>query len=194
MSCTAPLVTARLSMRPYREDDLDALIGFCGLRLMDGGPEVELMYGLAPAHWGRGLVTEGAAAWLARGFERDGRERIWALTDAPNLRAGVVVAAGVPPACARRARSQPRPRPSAAPSHRNATRFAVRRRRRQRDGATAGSSTSGRHARARRCRDSISSAAVSGTASPGCASRHAAVSARRPADSTECGSSIRHSS
>ncbi|MDX2166186.1 MAG: GNAT family N-acetyltransferase [Deltaproteobacteria bacterium] len=140
----APLRTARLSMRPYRNDDLDALhglwtdaavrrwlwddqvidrataaaaiqesidctathgfghwavslhedetvIGFCGLRLTDGGPEVELLYGLHPRLWGRGLASEGAAAWLRAGFEQFGRQRIWALTDAPNTRSEAVM-------------------------------------------------------------------------------------------------------
>jgi len=144
MSCSAPLLTARLSMRPYRTDDLDGLhalwtdpqvrrylwddkvidrataaaamqesiactaehgfghwavcqrdadglIGFCGLRLMDGGPEVELLYGLYPAHWGRGLITEGATAWLTRGFTEHACARIWALTDAPNARSEAVM-------------------------------------------------------------------------------------------------------
>jgi ribosomal-protein-alanine N-acetyltransferase len=144
MSRIAPLRTARLSMRPYRADDLDALhalwtdadvrrwlwddqvidrataaaamqesidctaehgfghwamslagdqqlIGFCGLRLMDGGPELELMYGMLPQYWGRGLVTEGAAAWLTVGFDTLQRKHLWALTDAPNQRSVAVM-------------------------------------------------------------------------------------------------------
>ncbi len=73
----------------WRDDE--ALIGFCGLRLVDGGPELELMYGLYPTLWGKGLVTEAAVAWLDRGFNDLGRERIWALTDAPNTRSEAVM-------------------------------------------------------------------------------------------------------
>jgi ribosomal-protein-alanine N-acetyltransferase len=47
----------------------DALIGFCGLRFLDDSAEVELLYGLAPAHWHRGLATEAARAMLRYGFE-----------------------------------------------------------------------------------------------------------------------------
>lgn len=62
----------------------DALIGFCGFRRLDDGPEVELLYGLAPAHWRRGLATEAARAMLRFGFEHVGFARVFALTDAPN--------------------------------------------------------------------------------------------------------------
>jgi RimJ/RimL family protein N-acetyltransferase len=71
--------------------DTEQLIGFCGLRLMDGGPELELMYGLLPRYWGRGLVTEGAAAWLTVGFDTLQRPQLWALTDAPNQRSVAVM-------------------------------------------------------------------------------------------------------
>lgn len=69
----------------------ERLIGFCGLRRMDGGPELELMYGLLPQYWGRGLITEGAAAWLTVGFEQLQRAQLWALTDAPNQRSVAVM-------------------------------------------------------------------------------------------------------
>jgi ribosomal-protein-alanine N-acetyltransferase len=144
MSRIAPLLTERLSMRPYRSDDLDALhrlwtdpevrrylwddkvidratavaamqqgidctaahdfghwavsergadelIGFCGLRLLDDGPEIELLYAFLPAYWGRGLATEAASAWLSAGFTTFAHERIWALTDAPNVRSEAVM-------------------------------------------------------------------------------------------------------
>ena len=32
-------------------------IGFCGLRHLDGGPEVEVLYGVSPPEWGRGIAT-----------------------------------------------------------------------------------------------------------------------------------------
>lgn len=34
----------------------EALIGFCGLRFLDDTADVELLYGLAPAHWHRRLL------------------------------------------------------------------------------------------------------------------------------------------
>ena len=61
------------------------LIGFAGLRRIAELPlEVELLYGLHPRFWGRGLATEAAAALLERGFVRHGLERVWARADAPN--------------------------------------------------------------------------------------------------------------
>lgn len=71
--------------------DDPALIGFCGLRFLDAPPEVELLYGLAPAYWGRGLATEAARAWLERGFAQHGLARIWALTDYGNIRSEQVM-------------------------------------------------------------------------------------------------------
>src|SRR5262249_49467004 len=46
-----------------------ALIGFCGFRPLDDSADIELLYGLAPPHWGRGLATEAARAMLRFGFE-----------------------------------------------------------------------------------------------------------------------------
>jgi RimJ/RimL family protein N-acetyltransferase len=142
---TAAILTARLRLRPYRDDDVDALwrmwtdpdvrrylwddkvisrataeetmresiastaangfghwaltwrdseelIGFCGLRRREEAPgEVELIYGLQPALWGRGLIAEAARAWLRFAFERLQRPRVWALTDAPNARSQAVM-------------------------------------------------------------------------------------------------------
>lgn len=60
------------------------LIGFCGLRRFGEPPEVEVLYGLAPPFWGRGLATEATRAMLADGFGRLGLGRIYAGTDPPN--------------------------------------------------------------------------------------------------------------
>lgn len=48
-------------------------IGFCGLHADGVVPTlppgtVEIGWRLAPAHWGKGYVTEAAEAWLAAGF------------------------------------------------------------------------------------------------------------------------------
>jgi [ribosomal protein S5]-alanine N-acetyltransferase len=61
-----------------------ALAGFAGCREWpDGGPE--LMYGLAPAWWGRGLATEAATAVLDHVFETLGHPVVMAATDPPNV-------------------------------------------------------------------------------------------------------------
>lgn len=61
-----------------------ALIGFCGLKRLDEGEEIEVLYGLLPAFWGRGLATEAARAVLRLGFERLGLEEILAGADPGN--------------------------------------------------------------------------------------------------------------
>jgi [ribosomal protein S5]-alanine N-acetyltransferase len=66
------------------ERDDGALIGFCGLRHLDEGPGVEVLYGVAPPEWGRGLATEMAAAMLRYGFDRVGLPRIIGVADAAN--------------------------------------------------------------------------------------------------------------
>lgn len=56
------------------------LIGQCGLKYLPESPDVELLYAIDPAYWGRGLVTEAAAAALADGFDRTDLPRIVAVT------------------------------------------------------------------------------------------------------------------
>jgi RimJ/RimL family protein N-acetyltransferase len=54
------------------------LLGDCGLIPLEGvGPEVELGYRFASAHWGRGYATEAAGACRDLGFGRFGLERIY---------------------------------------------------------------------------------------------------------------------
>jgi [ribosomal protein S5]-alanine N-acetyltransferase len=62
------------------------LIGFCGLRRMEEGGEVELLYGILPRYWGEGLVGEAAREVLRHGFSACGLERILGITDTPNQR------------------------------------------------------------------------------------------------------------
>lgn len=69
----------------------DALIGFCGLRLIDETADVELLYGLAPAHWHRGLASEAGRALLRFGFEAIRLPRVYAITDAPNTASAAVM-------------------------------------------------------------------------------------------------------
>jgi ribosomal-protein-alanine N-acetyltransferase len=61
------------------------IIGFCGLRFFDDPPEIEVMYGVTPAHWGQGLATEAAQAVLRYGFEELQLAKIWGGADAPNV-------------------------------------------------------------------------------------------------------------
>lgn len=60
------------------------LLGFGGFWHFHEPPEVQLLYGIAPGHWGRGLATEVARACIRYGFEELGLERVVASADAPN--------------------------------------------------------------------------------------------------------------
>ena len=60
------------------------MIGFCGLRRLDDASGVEVLYGIAPAHWGRGLATEVAFAVLRYGFEEAGLGHILGIADKEN--------------------------------------------------------------------------------------------------------------
>jgi len=64
--------------------DREVLIGFCGFRFFGDPPEVEILFGIAPAYWGQGLATEAAKAMLRYGFEEHGFDRILAGAEAPN--------------------------------------------------------------------------------------------------------------
>jgi ribosomal-protein-alanine N-acetyltransferase len=60
------------------------LIGFCGYWFFHDPPELQLLYGIAPDHWGKGLATEAAQTMIRYGFERLSFNQITASTDAPN--------------------------------------------------------------------------------------------------------------
>ena len=68
-----------------RMRDADTIIGFCGYRFFHEPPQLQLLYGLAPAYWGRGLATEAARAMIRRGFDVNGCDRIIASADTPNV-------------------------------------------------------------------------------------------------------------
>ena len=55
-----------------------------GLREIEPTPDVEVLYGFTPAHWGNGLATEASRAVLAHGFQSAGLARIAGRTDTPN--------------------------------------------------------------------------------------------------------------
>ncbi|GAB0107380.1 GNAT family protein [Nocardia sp. JMUB6875] len=60
------------------------LIGTAGLRRLDGGPELEVVYSLDPGHQGRGLALEAATAVVDYAFEVLGRDRVLAEIDEGN--------------------------------------------------------------------------------------------------------------
>jgi RimJ/RimL family protein N-acetyltransferase len=62
-----------------RFKDDRTLLGWCGLDFLDTTPEIEVGYGLARSHWGRGISTEAARASLAYGFEHLHLDRIVAV-------------------------------------------------------------------------------------------------------------------
>jgi RimJ/RimL family protein N-acetyltransferase len=62
------------------------LIGHCGLQFIHVTPEIEVTYGLAAAHWLKGLASEAARACLRYGFEQLKLARIFALADPGNTR------------------------------------------------------------------------------------------------------------
>ena len=67
----------------HSKDD-ETLIGFCGFRPFFEPPELQLLYGLIPAYWSKGLATEAARAMIQFGFETPGFDRIGASADSPN--------------------------------------------------------------------------------------------------------------
>lgn len=73
-----PRAAADLEMPP------DRLLGFCGFRPFEGTDQPELLYGILPEYWGKGLVTEACHAVIRHGFRRCGFRRIIAATDTPN--------------------------------------------------------------------------------------------------------------
>lgn len=64
----------------------DRFIGRCGLLpwTIDGRPEVEVAYSLAPAYWGQGLATEAARAIAQYAGTRLGLTRLICLIDPEN--------------------------------------------------------------------------------------------------------------
>jgi [ribosomal protein S5]-alanine N-acetyltransferase len=67
-----------------------ALAGFAALIRREPG-DPELMYGLAPEWWGRGLATEAAQAVLAYAFSALDCTRVTAATDVPNVASAQVM-------------------------------------------------------------------------------------------------------
>lgn len=68
-----------------RDRESGEYLGDAGLTVLPETGEVELGYRLARAHWGRGLATEVAAAWLAHALGLLALPRIIAFADPRNL-------------------------------------------------------------------------------------------------------------
>ena len=91
-SQAAEIVEASLTQFRHQGDGLwlmlsgqaDMAVGFCGFWPFHQPAQLELLYGLVPSHWNRGLATEAARALLRFGFEERGFPTISASTDAPN--------------------------------------------------------------------------------------------------------------
>lgn len=59
-------------------------LGYCGLRFLPDTEEIELLYGIDRAYWGRGLTSEAAKASVRFGFQEAGVTRIMALANPEN--------------------------------------------------------------------------------------------------------------
>ncbi len=73
----------------------EELIGYVGLATVNWLPEVmpavEVGWRLHPAHWGRGLATEGGRAGLRYGFDDVGLDRIISIFVPDNVASGRVM-------------------------------------------------------------------------------------------------------
>jgi ribosomal-protein-alanine N-acetyltransferase len=76
--------SARFQQWAVVERGEDAVIGDCGLELLEGGPNVELGFHFARQYWGQGYATEAAGACLEWGFKELDRLRIVAIVDPEN--------------------------------------------------------------------------------------------------------------
>ena len=61
------------------EDVSSQMIGYCGLRYLDELKEIEVLYGLAKAHWGKGIATQATKAAIVYGFNVANLDRIIAM-------------------------------------------------------------------------------------------------------------------
>ena len=67
----------------YRETS--HLIGWCGLRVLDETEEIEVLYLLDKAHWGKGLATEAARWCVEDGFRNYDLDFVIGLTHLENI-------------------------------------------------------------------------------------------------------------
>ncbi len=71
------------------------LVGRCGLLMqnLDGDPEIEIAYLIAPTHWGRGLASEAARAIRDYGFGPLKQDRLVSIIHVENERSKQVARA-----------------------------------------------------------------------------------------------------
>lgn len=62
-----------------------AILGDCGLKQLEDGPEIEVGYRFARPHWGSGYATEAAMASVQYGFGTLALARIAAVVEPPNV-------------------------------------------------------------------------------------------------------------
>lgn len=62
----------------------DRYAGFCGIRFIGDGPEIELMYGMRGQHWGQGFATEACRAVIEYLWNSTSFDEVRARTDPPN--------------------------------------------------------------------------------------------------------------
>jgi RimJ/RimL family protein N-acetyltransferase len=63
----------------------NTVIGYCGYMPLEETEEIELAYGIARAHWGKGYATEAARACLRYGFEEMRLDNIAAVVNPQNV-------------------------------------------------------------------------------------------------------------
>lgn len=73
-----------LGLWAAREKAQSSIIGLTGFREFREPPVLELLYGLLPDYWGRGLATEMGRAMLRLGFTSGKLEVVRTSIDAPN--------------------------------------------------------------------------------------------------------------
>ncbi|HVZ40802.1 MAG TPA: GNAT family N-acetyltransferase [Candidatus Kapabacteria bacterium] len=61
------------------------ILGDCGLKMLDGGPDIEIGYRFRRSAWGKGYATEAARACMAYGHEHLGIRRIVAVVQPANI-------------------------------------------------------------------------------------------------------------
>jgi [ribosomal protein S5]-alanine N-acetyltransferase len=67
------------------ENNSQRMIGYCGLRYLDELSEVEVLYGLTKAYWGRGIATQAAQGAIAYGFNVANLNKLIAMSLPANL-------------------------------------------------------------------------------------------------------------
>ncbi|MEM9665590.1 MAG: GNAT family N-acetyltransferase [Bacteroidota bacterium] len=82
---TARFADTGAGLWSVRDRATDALLGFAGFRPFFDPPQLQLLYGLHPDHWGGGLATEAAACVCTHAFAHLGFVEILAAVDRPNV-------------------------------------------------------------------------------------------------------------